>query len=826
MQIEGDQLTTLRRSLIDRAQALGSYIEELQTDSGRSDDGFSRALRLAHQYTRDLVEQVKRDARELDNPGEVLREHLESFLRREEWIDQRFARGRQRDVPRALKTSARDEFEKHELTDHEPVLTVGAPDNFETYRVDLQEYLFADIERPSAFEAGKRLSIFSVPYIEGTRALWYPIVLGHEVAHARIDNEKGELGSLDLITDSWLPGEEGALYGSAVEEITGVKRRRHAASKELKRRLYLWALELVCDLNAVRVFGPAGMSSIGEFVAMLASQEAAGTIKPSTHPPLELRLLVMKAFVKRLGFAGATAPAHCKVWIDASTSPDGALGAVDQLLWSVLEQDAHVEALIALVESWGEDSYRHSEERSQVVDSLAAALLDGLPGSTHVLCGKDWVEATVADVVNGAWAARSVLDELEADPDYGASGALVTSDMEPRDKRLRLDSLASKAIDTLELKRLWGEERGVISPHEVENSRASSAPAGVGGVLSRSTITRRLVGTGVDRDQRMHVIPLFADSVGDAAVDLRLGPDFIVFRHSATSVFDPIADQDPRQLQERVRKSWGEQFILHPQELVLASTLEYIVVPEDVASQVITRSSYGRLGLITATAVQVQPGSRGCITLELVNHGETPIALTPGARVAQLMSWTVTEPCEVDAGKYWFPVGPEFSKVQEDEDRSCLHRLEKRIAPPQYAEEAVVVRYAGSPAEAQLFQDLALSQGGEEFTMAPDPDRRGVGVVEVGIAVSAISIALERLARVIQRWLQGRATGVSVEDSEFGFVIKKQADLPKGTILLRKSDGLEVVNLSVPPATERDLLKALQKLFAIWRKDGRPSSDR
>jgi hypothetical protein len=190
------------------------------------------------------------------------------------------------------------------------------------------------------------------------------------------------------------------------------------------------------------------------------------------------------------------------------------------------------------------------------------------------------------------------------------------------------------------------------------------------------------------------------------------------------------------------------------------------------------------------------------------------------------MSWTVTEPCEVDAGKYWFPVGPEFSKVQEDEDRSCLHRLEKRIAPPQYAEEAVVVRYAGSPAEAQLFQDLALSQGGEEFTMAPDPDRRGVGVVEVGIAVSAISIALERLARVIQRWLQGRATGVSVEDSEFGFVIKKQADLPKGTILLRKSDGLEVVNLSVPPATERDLLKALQKLFAIWRKDGRPSSDR
>ncbi len=134
-------------------------------------------------------------------------------------------------------------------------------------------------------------------------------------------------------------------------------------------------------------------------------------------------------------------------------------------------------------------------------------------------------------------------------------------------------------------------------------------------------------------------------------------------------------------LQQRVHKAWGERFILHPGELVLAATLEYIVTPQDVVAQVITRSSYGRLGLITATAVQVQPGSRGCITLELVNHGDTPIALSPGARVAQLMLIGLPYSSPAVAGKYWFPVGPEFSRVEEDPDAPRLRRIAEQARP-------------------------------------------------------------------------------------------------------------------------------------------------
>jgi deoxycytidine triphosphate deaminase len=181
-----------------------------------------------------------------------------------------------------------------------------------------------------------------------------------------------------------------------------------------------------------------------------------------------------------------------------------------------------------------------------------------------------------------------------------------------------------------------------------------------GSMLSRAVIVSRM--KTVNPRSRLTITPLLDNALQDAGVDLRLGADFIVFRHSSTSVFDTVAlkessghSQDPRRIQENVTKAWGRPFILHPGELVLAATLEYVVLPFDVAAQVVTRSSYGRLGLITATAVQVQPGSRSCITLELLNQGPTPITLMPGTRIAQLVLSHVPAAEQPTPGKYWRP---------------------------------------------------------------------------------------------------------------------------------------------------------------------------
>ena len=57
--------------------------------------------------------------------------------------------------------------------------------------------------------------------------------------------------------------------------------------------------------------------------------------------------------------------------------------------------------------------------------------------------------------------------------------------------------------------------------------------------------------------------------------------------------------------------------LAHPGQFVLGATLEDLRFPKkDLAADVVGRSSWGRVGLLVATAVMVQPGYRGTLTLE------------------------------------------------------------------------------------------------------------------------------------------------------------------------------------------------------------------
>jgi dCTP deaminase len=87
---------------------------------------------------------------------------------------------------------------------------------------------------------------------------------------------------------------------------------------------------------------------------------------------------------------------------------------------------------------------------------------------------------------------------------------------------------------------------------------------------------------------------------------------------------------------EQVVLDFGEPLIIHPHQFVLARTLEFVRLPPDLCAYVVGRSSWGRRGLIVATAVIVHPGFVGPVTLELKNVGEVPLAIYPLDRVAQL----------------------------------------------------------------------------------------------------------------------------------------------------------------------------------------------
>ncbi|MGA8416575.1 MAG: dCTP deaminase, partial [Candidatus Dormiibacterota bacterium] len=158
--------------------------------------------------------------------------------------------------------------------------------------------------------------------------------------------------------------------------------------------------------------------------------------------------------------------------------------------------------------------------------------------------------------------------------------------------------------------------------------------------------------------------PLLGAPVGEGSIDVRLGNKFIVFERTETpSIRTLDREIQGRRVQRQLEVGWGRRFVLHPQELVLASTLEYIVLPGDLAAQVVTRSSYGRMGLICATAVQVHPHYRGCLTLELLNLGVAPLEIAPGERVAQLIFWEILPPVPVPAEPdRTCPTAAEFSR--------------------------------------------------------------------------------------------------------------------------------------------------------------------
>lgn len=125
-------------------------------------------------------------------------------------------------------------------------------------------------------------------------------------------------------------------------------------------------------------------------------------------------------------------------------------------------------------------------------------------------------------------------------------------------------------------------------------------------------------------------------SSGSASIDLRLGTWFVSLRQARMSHLEVDAPSQNIQFSKTHYVRFGESYYLHPGSFVLATTLEWVRLPRDLAAYVIGRSSWGRRGLIIATATGVHPGFKGCLTLEITNVGEIPIAIKPGMAICQL----------------------------------------------------------------------------------------------------------------------------------------------------------------------------------------------
>ena len=173
-------------------------------------------------------------------------------------------------------------------------------------------------------------------------------------------------------------------------------------------------------------------------------------------------------------------------------------------------------------------------------------------------------------------------------------------------------------------------------------------------ILSDHTIMYNVV------DNRLAIEPLDPNQIQPASVDIRLGNTFAIVEDFP----DGIITMDSKIAYKTIT---ADRYVLMPGQFVLATTMEYFKLPDNLTAFVEGRSSLGRMGLFIQNAGWVDPGFEGEITLELFNANKCAIELKAGRRVGQLVFEEMDKPAlHPYNGKYQGQKGATDSKVYMD----------------------------------------------------------------------------------------------------------------------------------------------------------------
>lgn len=198
------------------------------------------------------------------------------------------------------------------------------------------------------------------------------------------------------------------------------------------------------------------------------------------------------------------------------------------------------------------------------------------------------------------------------------------------------------------------------------------------GILTKNQIEQKLA------SDELIIRPLLdrQKQINEVGVDFRLGYDFLVTIHGREAYLNASLNREAGYPErgasnhfQETRRQLGETFILHPNQTVLATSLEYIKLPNDLLLMLAMRSSYSRLGITISTIVQ--PGYCGCMSLELTNNNFMPINLTVGVRLFQGIFVSVQGQANYfnQTRKYACQVRPEPSAALKDQDLEILNKL-------------------------------------------------------------------------------------------------------------------------------------------------------
>ena len=176
--------------------------------------------------------------------------------------------------------------------------------------------------------------------------------------------------------------------------------------------------------------------------------------------------------------------------------------------------------------------------------------------------------------------------------------------------------------------------------------------------IKKMVLEKQMIKPFVDKQQRNKNISYGLSSFG---YDARVSDEFKIFTNVDSVIVDPKNFKNNSFVS---RKS--NECIIPPNSFVLASTVEYFKIPEDVLVICLGKSTYARCGIIV-NVTPLEPGWEGHVTLEFSNTTPLPAKIYANEGAAQFVFLQGSEIPETTYrqrnGKYMNQKGVTLPKV-------------------------------------------------------------------------------------------------------------------------------------------------------------------
>ena len=149
--------------------------------------------------------------------------------------------------------------------------------------------------------------------------------------------------------------------------------------------------------------------------------------------------------------------------------------------------------------------------------------------------------------------------------------------------------------------------------------------------------------------------------VSSYGYDARVSDEFKIFTNVNSEIVDPKNFKPTNFITKN-----SSECIIPPNSFVLARTVEYFKIPEDILVICLGKSTYARCGIIV-NVTPLEPEWEGHVTLEFSNTTNLPAKIYAGEGVAQMLFFESDEVCEISykdrGGKYQGQTGVTLPKT-------------------------------------------------------------------------------------------------------------------------------------------------------------------